>query len=469
MIMITENEIRQMVLESVEKIKHKIMEEKYHINKTPINEAFSEKLYHFTTIRNLESMLKNGIITLYKATPGESYDFKMNTAKPIKHKPGEYYNYYICLTRQRNGETGYPAQMNGRFNNLKGGKIKPKGRYDKYCVRIEVDSKVMAKYFKHLNVNYFSPNNTNAWVNKKKSFVPIEKRFELKQTEERGLTNQAEFSIKEHPELIKRIDIYFPNKYDKRQESIIKKLKWIIKSSPLKHKIFYYNNINDFNGLKKVDGSSELQPRDSHNFEFGTSTVKIKNTINNSTKEKISKYVLMITYATNANVDDIIDNILKNVYGFKNEVKVLKQSILKKIEKISYEYKNNPWEIFKTSPSLGACVQQNEGFIKSIFISIKDIFQRICAFYKCDKITPVALYNAMVKLERMPIKPKKIANKKEKAAYTTTTIKKRGRPRKMQTEPVPTPPRKRGRPRKMQTEPIPTSPRKRGRPRKNSL
>jgi hypothetical protein len=156
----------------------------------------------------------------------------------------------------------------------------------------------------------------------------------------------------------------------------------------------------------------------------------------------------MITYATNANVEEIIDDILKNVSGFKNEAKALKQSLLKNIEKISYEYKNNPWEIFKTSPSLGACVQQNEGFIKSIFISIKDIFQRICASYKCDKITPVALYNAMVKLERMPIKPKKTANKKEKATYATTTVKKRGRPRKTQTEPIPTPPRKRGRPRK---------------------
>ena len=95
MMMITENDIRQMVLESVEKIKHRIMDEKYHINKAPINEAFSEKLYHFTTIKNLESILKNGVITLYKATPGESYDFKMNTAKPVKHKPGEYY--VLCL------------------------------------------------------------------------------------------------------------------------------------------------------------------------------------------------------------------------------------------------------------------------------------------------------------------------------------------------------------------------------------
>lgn len=462
MIYITESDIKQMVLEVLSKL------DIYTDNKTVLNEGFSKKLYHFTTIANLESLLKTGKMKLYCSSSGNSYDFIMNMAKPVKGRPGEYYSHYICLTRQRNGETGYPSQMNGR-NPYKNKRVKQKGGTDKYCVRIEVDSDVLSKYFKYLSVNYFHPNNTNTWADKETTYVPFEKRFELNQTEERGLINQEVFSIEEHPELIKRIDIYFPNKYRAKQEKTIKTLNWIINESPLKDKIFYYNNINDFNGLKKVDGESELQPRDAHKFELFTTQPNETTVINKSVQDKIAGYVLMLSYSYKIDIDIIIDRILPENTGFKQETEKLKPLIYKAIKKVTENFKETPWDIFKSTPSLGMCIRQYEGFLKSIFLTINTMFQEICKKYNAPKYTPIGLYKALVNLNMMPIKPrttrKKNTTSKTNKTKDSNVPKKRGRPKKTQTV-ISSTPKKRGRPKKAQTD-ISSEPKRRGRPRKN--
>ena len=92
MIKISENEIRQMVCEVVLQVQEEL------------NESFSSKLYHFTTIDKLSTISKTGKIY---ASIGNSIDFKINPK----------YQYSISFSRERTSKIGYAAYMNGEFDN----------------------------------------------------------------------------------------------------------------------------------------------------------------------------------------------------------------------------------------------------------------------------------------------------------------------------------------------------------------
>lgn len=464
MIYITEDELKQMVLETYEKSMQYIMEGEM------LNESFSRNLYHYTTIADLQSMLLTGKWHLKQAHTENSFDFIMNKAKPIKHRPTEFYKYYLCLTRQRHSEMGYPEQENDNCF-LKSKKQRNTQKTYKMCVRIEVDIKILTHYFKALCVNYFQPSNTGAWPNKEKSFVPIERRFELNQTEERALSNKPFFSLIDCPDLIKRIDIYFPKDFKTNQESVVSKLSWIINdyTGPLKNKIHYYNNVKDFNGLQK--GQHGLEPRTPNQFNINRSSYQQIVNIPPKRKEAIARYVIMLSSALGQTFERILVNICDDVFGTKDkkingEINGFVKEIIDIAKKLAKDNQNTPWENFKRSgASLDNLVRNSKGVLKAIFNVIQKMIKNVFDAYKCS--SEVKLYAELVIRGIMPPRP----SKKAARAQTVDSPTKRGpgRPRKTVDVAETTPKRGPGRPRKTTNAAETTPKRGPGRPRKNPL
>ena len=93
MITVTQNDIEQMVLETINCIN----------NRTNINEGFTSTVYHFTTIANLAKISKTGKIF---PDNGNRTDKKMNNDAP----------FCFSFTRDRNSRNGYAAYTNGEFD-----------------------------------------------------------------------------------------------------------------------------------------------------------------------------------------------------------------------------------------------------------------------------------------------------------------------------------------------------------------
>ena len=68
------------------------------VNENIITESFTDIIYHFTTINNLEQILRNESFILSKA------DNRVNDKKLNRN-----YKYYMSFTREHSVKRGYPA------------------------------------------------------------------------------------------------------------------------------------------------------------------------------------------------------------------------------------------------------------------------------------------------------------------------------------------------------------------------
>ena len=105
------------------------------INET-IDESFSNKIYHFTTYENLLYIAKYNAFFLNHVGNNKN-DIYLNRNN----------EYYLSFTREKSSEVGYPAYMNGKYDEMLfiNRRMSPS---DSLFVRIEVDGEKLNKNFK---------------------------------------------------------------------------------------------------------------------------------------------------------------------------------------------------------------------------------------------------------------------------------------------------------------------------------
>ena len=351
MITVTQNDIEQMVLETINCIN----------NRTNINEGFTSTVYHFTTIANLVKISKTGKIF---PDNGNRTDKKMNNDAP----------FYFSFTRDRNSRNGYAAYKNGEFDAQLGSEIAykrktPLSLKKMLLVRIEFDGERLNNFYKGKAVNYYNYPNRQNPISK----LPRNNQVKYNQSEDRLLSKNAViplFSVNKKTGrfykplrdlgIIKKIDIFFPEQYrTKENEELVNLIKWLINSrySLLKDKISVYDDRNAYDIKRLSHNINHNNLDDKSMAKIRLKDVNANNKSQDSTPEEstftvnTAKRLFPIIaiywftcrrYYKKANIKSVINDILsfykKTVSNERYEY--VKQTILKSIEQ-QFLNKNN--------------------------------------------------------------------------------------------------------------------------------
>ena len=375
MITVTQNDIEQMVLETINCIN----------NRTNINEGFTSTVYHFTTIANLVKISKTGKIF---PDNGNRTDKKMNNDAP----------FYFSFTRDRNSGNGYAAYKNGEFDAQLGSEIAYKRKTPltlkkMLLVRIEFDGERLNNFYKGKAVNYYNYPNRQNPISK----LPRNNQVKYNQSEDRLLSKNAViplFSVNKKTGrfykplrdlgIIKKIDIFFPEQYrTKENEELVNLIKWLINSrySLLKDKISVYDDRNAYDIKRLSHNINHNNLDDKSMAKIRLKDVNANNKSQDSTPEEstftvnTAKRLFPVIaiywftcrkYHKKVDIRSVVDGILsfyKKTVSSKR-YRYVKQTILKSINQ--QFFKNNRLNVKELKNIIK---NFNPQFLKNTFVS----------------------------------------------------------------------------------------------------
>ena len=255
--------------------------------KDTIFEGLTDVVYHFTTIEGIIGIMKMDAFKL--ADIRGKWQYNPDIKRP----------YYICVTRQKYGKTGYSSM-----------------RKD-FLIRLTLNGRKLSERYKGIPFEYF-------YVNKGKTPFEIMKDRDGKITPEQGEVQNEERIVSSHPYIkdaskyIDRIDI----NAEKMSKEVLDEIIDLIKENNLFDKLYVYYNSKDYilqsNKFEKLTES--LLDNDDELFN----NTSIENKINNSFPdyadiERCKEY----SYEYNKNLSAslykwMIPTEIEDVYTFDN-------------------------------------------------------------------------------------------------------------------------------------------------------
>ena len=187
-----------------------------------LNESFSDHIFHFTSIKNLEYIIKNNAFVL-SSIYFNSTDFNI----------GEGYPFYMSFTRQFSNKFGYSQYKNTQKINL----------LNQLRVRIEVDGQALSSRYVGKPVNYHGYTVANNKQQANANNDPL-KLIEIRQSEDRLFSKSPK--IENVDRFIRRIDILYDFTLRKNTE-VANILMRILRDPKYKDKVFIYKDEKDFN------------------------------------------------------------------------------------------------------------------------------------------------------------------------------------------------------------------------------
>lgn len=376
MITVTQNDIKQMVLEVLNCIN----------NRTNINEGFTSTVYHFTTIANLAKISSKGKIF---TDNGNRIDRKINNGAP----------FYFSFTRDRNSRNGYAAYKNGEFDTQLGSEIKykrktPLSLKKMLLVRIEFDGERLNNFYKGKAVNYYNYPNRQNPISK----LPQNKQVKYSQAEDRLFsqnniiplfridkkTGRFDKPLRDLG-IIKKIDIFFPLQYrTKENEELVNIIKWLINSkhSLLRDKISVYDDRNAYD-IKRLSHNinhnnlydknmTKIRLKDINANKKSQESTPEESTFTINTAKRLFPVIAIYwftcqKYNKKINMKSIIDDILsfyKETVSSKR-YKYVKQTILKSINQ-QFLSKNNKLNVTALKEAIK---NYNPQYLKNTFVS----------------------------------------------------------------------------------------------------
>lgn len=376
MITVTQNDIKQMVLEVLNCIN----------NRTNINEGFTSTVYHFTTIANLAKISSKGKIF---TDNGNRIDRKINNGAP----------FYFSFTRDRNSRNGYAAYKNGEFDTQLGSEIEykrktPLSLKKMLLVRIEFDGERLNNFYKGKAVNYYNYPNRQNPISK----LPQNKQVKYSQAEDRLFsqnniiplfridkkTGRFDKPLRDLG-IIKKIDIFFPLQYrTKENEELVNIIKWLINSkhSLLRDKISVYDDRNAYD-IKRLSHNinhnnlydknmTKIRLKDVNANKKSQESTPEESTFTINTAKRLFPVIAIYwftcqKYNKKINMKSIIDDILsfyKETVSSKR-YRYVKQTILKSINQ-QFLSKNNKLNVTALKEAIK---NYNPQYLKNTFVS----------------------------------------------------------------------------------------------------
>lgn len=298
------------------------------VNENIITESFTDIIYHFTTINNLEHILRNESFILSKA------DNRVNDKKLNRN-----YKYYMSFTREHSVKRGYPATKN---------KLLPYGNdYTQigeyvinfaigYYVRITFDGTKLNTLYKGIPVNYhYLPTRNVNNPHNNKTLNPI-----YLQSEDRLLSNNSTES--RIFKCITNIDIYCPNvkndgtlkQADRKIMSIFKNVLILCNEKNINVRI--YNDLKNFDydlyGTKYITSEKILSKLDNPNLYsvigisnsvFNYITQHLAHMLYNESKSDICEHIEYILgdFAGYEDYEQLYNNLCNSVIKYINDLK----------------------------------------------------------------------------------------------------------------------------------------------------